>query len=178
MSQKLFRNSERWEWTLWIFFFFFLPQQLIIVKRVRIAWSKLEGKVNWAFSITSGDMLPLLNVSCNTFFFLSPFYIISEFLTSTPRSFSPSCSVFFSTGMLWQGVALCYTGFYSPSAYYPVRLNTQVGTKGQARKLQPTSLSTQHNSLTRMNTRVWTFTYPCSSRGWHLFMLQYKYMYP
>lgn len=49
---------------------------------------------------------------------------------------------------------MCYTGFYSPSAYYPVRLNTQVGTKGQAWKLQLTSFSTQHNSLTHMKIRV------------------------
>lgn len=77
--------------------------------------------------------------------------------------------------MLWQDVAVCYTGLYSPSAYYPVRLNTQVGTKGQAWKLQLTSLSTQHNSLTRMKTRVcelshkhadaWADTHMC----WYIF---------
>lgn len=77
--------------------------------------------------------------------------------------------------MLWQDVAVCYTGLYSPSAYYPVRLNTQVGTKGQAWKLQLTSLSTQHNSLTHMKTHVcelshkradaWADTHMC----WYIF---------
>lgn len=86
----------------------------------------------------------------------TPLLTISQFL-SPPCTLCPSThfwSVFLSPGMLWQDAAVCYTGSYSPSAYYPVRLNTQVGTKGQAWKLQLTSLSTQHNSLTHMKTRV------------------------
>lgn len=83
---------------------------------------------------------------------LSLFLTFSEYLT--PPSPFPTRSLSSSTGMLWQGVAVCYAGLYSPSAYYPVRLNTQVETKGYAWKLQPTSLSTQHNSLTRVKTRV------------------------
>lgn len=49
---------------------------------------------------------------------------------------------------------MCYAGFYSPSAYYPVRLNTQVETRGYAWKLQLTTLGAQHNSLTRVCTDV------------------------
>lgn len=69
-----------------------------------------------------------------------------------PNPFFTTSSVFLSAGMLWQGVALCYTELRSPSAYYPVRLNTQVETKENARKLQLTSRNTQHNSLTHMKT--------------------------
>lgn len=103
-------------------------------------------------SLSSLPSAQFLFSSFLTFFLTRSLY--SHTLTHSALSSTPFCSVFLSTGMLWQGVALCYTGFYSPSAYYPVRLNTQVGTKGQARKLQLTSLSTQHNSLTHMKTRV------------------------
>lgn len=113
---------------------------------------KKRHKVKRGASFTSSaDKLPLINDPCTTFL---P-SILNHLSISPPSgSSTPLWSVFLSPGMLWQDVAVCYTGLYSPSAYYPVRLNTQVGTKGQAWKLQLTSLSTQHNSLTRMKTRV------------------------